>query len=289
MNEFANWLIKQKYSLKSIKTAKSFVGQFLSWIVKENITIETADYETVLNYINHEKQRGISKAGINNSLNTLTNYFDYLIENKQTKQNPFKTIRIKREGKRVQPEIFTPEQLEKIYNDFLNKPDWNNFHKKQEFLHQRNIVILGLLIYQAVTNSELSKLEINHINLKEGKIYIPGTIKSNARTLKLQANQILTIQNYISEKLKTKSEKLFEINKMNDLVSSIMKEVKLQHPEIIDSRQIRTSVIMNWLKQYNIRQVQYMTGHKTISSTENYRNEDLTDLTSQIEKYHPLK
>ena len=58
---------------------------------------------------------------------------------------------------------------------------------------------------------------------------------------------------------------------------------------IIDSRQIRISVIMNWLKTNNIRQVQYMAGHKSIRSTEMYRNQDLTDLTKQLELFHPLK
>ena len=60
-------------------------------------------------------------------------------------------------------------------------------------------------------------------------------------------------------------------------------------PEVTSSRQIRSSVIMGWLKQYNIRQVQYMAGHKSIRSTESYRLQDLTDLTRQLELFHPLR
>lgn len=55
------------------------------------------------------------------------------------------------------------------------------------------------MIYQDLTTGELSKLETNHINLKEGKIYVPGTRKSNNRTLKLQANQILPLQKYLDK------------------------------------------------------------------------------------------
>ena len=73
------------------------------------------------------------------------------------------------------------------------------------------------------------------------------------------------------------------------MVCKVIKQVKKQNHEIIDSRQIRTSVIMNWLKSNNIRQVQYMAGHKSIRSTEQYKNQDLTDLTKQLELYHPLK
>jgi hypothetical protein len=32
-----------------------------------------------------------------------------------------------------------------------------------------------------------------------------------------------------------------------------------------------------------------MAGHKSIKSTESYRKEDLTDLTKQIELFHPMK
>ncbi len=32
-----------------------------------------------------------------------------------------------------------------------------------------------------------------------------------------------------------------------------------------------------------------MAGHKSIRSTEQYRNQDLTDLTKQLELFHPLK
>jgi integrase/recombinase XerD len=53
--------------------------------------------------------------------------------------------------------------------------------------------------------------------------------------------------------------------------------------------QIRASTITNWLKHYNLREVQYMAGHKYVSSTERYRMDTLEDLQKELEKYHPLK
>lgn len=38
------------------------------------------------------------------------------------------------------------------------------------------------------------------------------------------------------------------------------------------------SVITNWLQYYNLREVQYMAGHKYVSSTERYRTDNLEDL-----------
>jgi len=53
--------------------------------------------------------------------------------------------------------------------------------------------------------------------------------------------------------------------------------------------QIRASVITNWLHHYNLREVQYMAGHRFVSSTERYRTDNLEDLQKELEKYHPLK
>ncbi|GAF04807.1 integrase [Saccharicrinis fermentans] len=82
---------------------------------------------------------------------------------------------------------------------------------------------------------------------------------------------------------------MFPSKKQSDMICNIVSQVKKQNPEITDSRQIRTSVIMNWLKSHNIRQVQYMAGHKSIRSTEQYRQQDLCDLVKQLEMFHPLK
>lgn len=52
--------------------------------------------------------------------------------------------------------------------------------------------------------------------------------------------------------------------------------------------QIRSSVITNWLKHYNLRELQYMAGHKYVSSTERYRMDNLDYLQKELEKHHPL-
>ena len=42
--------------------------------------------------------------------------------------------------------------------------------------------------------------------------------------------------------------------------------------------QIRSSVIINWLKRYDVRKVQHMIGHKYVSSTEKFQQNDLKEL-----------
>jgi integrase/recombinase XerD len=286
-NDFDTWRRINGYSEKSIKGQNYHINHFHSWCSGQNIKPENITYNQVLQFIDSERERGIANQSIINEMNAIRIYFDYLQEGGVIGRNIIKRIKIRTSGKKVFSQILTLQQLENIYQNFVSLPEWEHHNQKTKELHKRNIVLLGLLVYQGLTSGEIAKLETGHINLMTGKIYIPSSRKSNARTLKLQANQILPMKTYIEEF--TPAPFLFPTKKYADTVSNIIDQAKRRNPEIIDSRQIRTSVIMNWLKSNNIRQVQYMAGHKRIKSTENYRNQDLTDLTGQLELFHPLR
>jgi integrase/recombinase XerD len=293
---FKEYRQKNGYSEQSIRVQDSHVNSFKSWCIRENINTGDITYNHALKFIDSERERGISRQSIIREINSIRIYFDYLLESGTITQNIIKRIRIRQSGKKVLPEILSTLQLEKIYQDFLNLPEWSHGTATTKLLHHRNTVIMGLMIYQGMDSGEIGRLETGHINLSEGKIYIPSGKKSNSRTLRLQASQILPLKTYLEgtrpallEKRELQSTYLFPSKKSSDMICKIVEAVKRIHPEIKDSRQIRASVIMNWLKTNNIRQVQYMAGHKSIRSTESYRGQDLTDLTKQLELFHPLK
>ena len=284
---FETYRQQNSYSPKSIKVQNSHINRFKSWCVNNNINLEEISYNQALQFIDSERDRGILNQSIIREINSVRIYFDYLLKSGIIAQNIIRRIKIRSSGKKVLPETLIAQQLEDIYQSFLNLPEWEHCTKRAKQLHKRNIIILGLLVYQGLTSGETAKLEINHVNLTEGKIYVPSTRKSNARNLKLQANQILPIKSYIEEF--NPNPYLFPTKKQSDMICKIVSQAKKNHPKIIDSRQIRISVIVNWLKTNNIRQVQYMAGHKSIRSTEQYRSHDLTDLTKQLELFHPLR
>lgn len=285
------------YSETSIKVQDSHVNQLLYWCITQSIDPEQITYNQVLQFIDHERKRGIKNQSIVRMLNSIRIYFDYLVDTGAVTQNVIRRIRINQVGQKVLPQILSMDQLQKIYHDYINLPEWHHRSDRARLIHQRNTVILGLMIYQGLDSGQMARLEHTHLNLNEGKIYIPSGRKSNARILKLQTVQILPIKTYLDKTwlqlMKMQQQDtgtyLFPVKKFSDMVSRIIHQVKQIDPEVTDSRQIRASVIMNWLKKYNIRQVQYMAGHKSIRSTESYRLQDLTDLTRQLELFHPLR
>lgn len=68
----------------------------------------------------------------------------------------------------------------------------------------------------------------------------------------------------------------------------LFNSLKKYYPELHDARQIRQSVIIHWIGHYNLRQVQYMAGHRYVSITERYRMDGIADLQKELARYHPL-
>jgi len=284
------------YSPTSMRVQDSHLRGFYTWCHGQDILYHQITYNQLLGFVDNERSRGISPRTIARKMNSIRIFFDYLINRGIAKENIAAKIRIRDSLQKAPPEILSPDQLEKIYQDYRDTPRWKRPTQITALLHERNTVALGLLIFQGLDSGQLAKLETEHANLEKSTIYIPSGRKNNARILSLQAVQILPLKTYLEnirprllEKHQQQSTRLFAIKKTGDMVRRILDQVRGQHPQVVGSRQMRASVIASWLKTNNIRQVQYMAGHKSIRSTESYRRQDLTGLTRQLELFHPLK
>jgi len=74
----------------------------------------------------------------------------------------------------------------------------------------------------------------------------------------------------------------------SNTLSTLKRQLHQVSRQVESLDQLRASVIVHWLKQHNLRQVQVMAGHRYISSTEAYQASNLDDLKSDIGKYHPF-
>jgi integrase/recombinase XerD len=125
-------------------------------------------------------------------------------------------------------------------------------------------------------------------------IEVPEVKGSNSREMKLESSQIMDLHQYITvarqEITDRQSDKLFIStgSTLHATFQKITQQLKATEPRIESFRHIRASVITKWLKLYNLRQVQYLAGHKWISSTEEYLPNVMEGLSEEINKYHPL-
>jgi site-specific recombinase XerD len=90
---------------------------------------------------------------------------------------------------------------------------------------------------------------------------------------------------------KIENQLFISINGSENIKNSLLhlfKAIQKLNPVILYPKQIRASVIVHWLKNHNLWQVQYMAGHKYVSGTERYHLNNLDELQSKLEKLHPL-
>ena len=75
---------------------------------------------------------------------------------------------------------------------------------------------------------------------------------------------------------------------LQNAFTAIIKQLKRTSSKVTQLKDIRASRIVIWLQNYDLRQVQYMCGHKYVSSTEKYKVNDVSSLQDQLERFHPL-
>ncbi|MGK0447407.1 MAG: integrase/recombinase XerD [Polaribacter sp.] len=289
--DFKKYLLQRGYSLNTIKGFINTTKRYQNWLNKENIDDISASYNDVLHYIQNLRKT-VSQRSIQSEINSIKHYYNYLKEIDLVKENPTLNVQIKGVKRRILYNILSKQELEKLYNDFKNIES-ENLAKK------RNEIILSLLVYQGLNSKELARLTIQDLKLREGKIFINGTRRSNERTLKLEAHQILDIMEYqlktreaILKRTEKETDLLFtsfgSSTKFNNIIHKLLPQLKKLNRKLKSVNQLRTSVITHWLKLYNLREVQSMAGHRYVSSTENYLINDLDDLQEDINKYHPI-
>lgn len=264
---YQEYLKGLKFSTESIRRYVGMLKIFLEW--KENENLETVEYSDLLTFIRLCQSEGKSTIRINKYLLAVRHYFDWKMQEGNLNTNPATGLQIRGEQ-------------QKVKQGFLDKKELCELLGKYEGKRQ---VILSLLIYQGLTLAELKMLEPSHLDLNKGTIYIPSGRKSNSRTLKLEASQILPLAK-LSEKSQTR---LINIKSLHNTAFYLCKELRKINPKVRNVRQIRSSVIALWLKTENLREVQYKAGHKHVVSTEMYLQEHLEGLKQQIQQHHPMQ
>lgn len=310
MDKFKEWLIIKGYSSKTVETIIRAVDYFMAWAEKENISdLTQASHNDIVAYIQYYNIKGASKKTIAHYIMHVKKYFDWLMSEGELVDNPCSNIKIKGIKRKALHEILSIEELENLYNNYATEINIQKTEtlkspppqQLQNLARKRNKIIVGLLIYQAARTEEITKLQVQDIKLREGKIFLAGARRSNERTLPLESHQVFEFLDYINDTRKqiiqyrniaAPTQELFlnlgESSRKNNLFAMLIKHLQQMNAKIKTLEQIRASVIVHWLKSYNLRKVQIMAGHRYISSTENYKANNLDDLKEDIKNYHPF-
>lgn len=262
----------------------------------------TATHKDVLRYIEHlRKNYDLSPKTLRHCLYGVKVYFNYLLVIGKRTDHPCSELYLKdRIDKQIQVDtLYSTEALE----HFLESCQI----KRKTHLLNRNKIIIGLLIYQALTVSEIIHLEVPQIDLNKGEIFIRGQDHSKAkspksRTLLLKAKQVLLMYKYLNKdrkallkyNLKNPDTQIFILGQYGGAIkrhgiSRIINENRTKEARITPIR-IRQSVIANLLKkEHDARVVQVFAGHRNVATTIQYKQSEMELLQKAIAHYHPLR
>jgi integrase/recombinase XerD len=291
IEKFIQHLAENKYNEKTIAHYKSHIKNFLEWLESPSFggVGEAVTYNDLLSYVRHLQKKNISIQNQNKQIRAVKYLYNYFIQKKETIFNPAANLFIKGHIQRLPNDLLSKEYLHHIYENY----------QLETATGIRNKCMLGLLIYQGLHREELIKIEPQDIDLTKGTVYIKQG-QGNRRHLKLEANQILPLQQYITNSRKeiikqseNPTDRLFmtlgSSASMKDSLRELANSLKKKYSELKHYRQIRNSVISEWLKKHPIREVQYMAGHNSITSTERYKQANVHDLQLALNLFHPLK
>src|SRR5690606_11505372 len=117
------------------------VMEFLEWTDKHHYEDENIRYADLMSYIKHSKRKGKSKLHIQHELLAIRHYFNYLVKAGEVKSNPAQGVYVRGITRRLPHDLAEYDELDNLYESYPVK----------DIRDQRNKVILGLLIFQALT------------------------------------------------------------------------------------------------------------------------------------------
>ena len=252
--------------------------------------INSINHEDFQNYLTHLNELKINARSQSRVISSMRSFFKYLMIEKIIDNNPSELLENPKTGKKL-PEFLTIDEIDLMVSQIdRSKSDG-----------ERNIAIIEVLYGCGLRVTELIELKISEIYWKEGFIRIIG--KGNKERL-VPLGKIASkhLKIYLDEiRVHQKIDNQFVdhvfINKNGKKLSRVMifKIIK----KLTEKAGIQKNVSPHTLRHSfathlveggaDLRAVQEMLGHQSITTTEIYTHLDKNYLKQNILDYHPLE
>ncbi len=281
MIDFANHMLGKGYQKTSVESYIKAVKLFLGWLKSDNVG--NLSYNQLLDYLSYLRRKGNTTVTVNGYLVAIQHYLGY----QHMDTSKIESLRVRNKHRKIlTAQVLPYRQLLALYQRF---PAGTRHQKRYK-------VILGLMIFQGLNSRDIGLLKVDDIDARKGIVKVPSNHKSNNRVLHLDDSQIWPLLEYLYKIrhqfgcVATNRGKLFlsKSPTLKMVLHQMLVNLKKMNKAVVSGRQIRASVINHWLHQYNLRKVQYMAGHRYISSTEKYIDLRLKELETDLEIFHPM-
>lgn len=290
INKFLNYIrVQRNVSPHTLRAYRKDLNEFLQYF--QQSSPEDIEMLDIRGFISQKIMDGKAKSSVARKLATLRSFLSYLFDEGYVKTNVAKLV--------------SPPKVTKPLPKFLNVDDAFALVQSPDGIGHipvRDRAILELLYASGLRVSEVEALQLNDINLQEGLVKAKGK-GMKERIVPIGDKAIDAIKSYIVERALLRKKKHPE--KLSDSLFLNRKA------EGLSERQIRR-IVVKYARQLGIdgsigphtlrhtfathllsggadlRVIQEMLGHSSLSTTQRYTHLDIAHLLEVYDKAHPL-
>lgn len=243
------------------------------------------DGNQILLYLAWQRSRGNSSATLSRRLSALRSFFAYARDEKAISANPMDFLDTPKLPFRL-PEVLSQEEMKHI----LSLPDMST---RGGF---RDACVLELLYASGLRVSELCRATTNDLDLQAGVIHVFGK-GSKARIAPLHNRAQSLLARYLSDwrpKFRPAGDYLFTNRSGNGLTRQYIWKIVKKYAALaglarpVSPHTFRHSFATHLLEGgADLRAVQILLGHASISATEIYTHVQADRLRMLHQKFHP--
>ena len=283
--------IERGLSVNSIESYARDVSKLILFVEENNIDKKPVNIsdEYIQQFI-YENSKGLNPRSQSRLISGIRSFFDYLIFENYRKDNPTSLLETPKIGRKL-PDTLSIEEIDRIIAEIdLSTPEG-----------ERNRAMLETLYSCGLRVSELITLKISDLFFNEGIIRVIGKgdkqrfVPINEQTQKYINIYINLIRTHLPIKkgfedtvFLNRNGKQLTRNMVFIVIKNLAEKAGLR--KNISPHTFRHSFATHLLERgADLRSIQQMLGHESITTTEIYMHVDKTFLREVIEKYHPRK
>ena len=291
IENFSNFLkFERNFSDNTLDAFIRDIKKFSLYAEKnlENSKPKAITYEDLQEYLILQSKQKISERTQARWISSIKSFFKYLLEEEIRDDNPATLLEGPKLGLYL-PDTLSVEDVERITKNINLSTD----------LGVRNQCMVEVLYGCGLRVSELIELKISDINFKEGFLKVEGK-GQKVRYVPLAKYTSHLIKNYIenvriNNKINKKYEENLFLNSRGSSMSRVIVFIIIK--ELADKAGIRKNISPHTFRHSfathmlqngaDLRFIQEMLGHSSITTTEIYTHLNTEELRDTILKYHP--
>ena len=273
---------EQGVSLHTLRAYSRDLDEFSSFL---DMKPKDIDYLDIRSYIASLHHRKLKKSSISRKLAAIRSFFKYLHREGYVKKNPAKLVSSPKVPKTLPRFLDIDETF-----SLMDTPQGDTFRPT------RDRAMLELLYSSGLRVSELTSLDVVDLDMKESIVRVKGKGRKE-RIVPIGSKAMEAMQNYLPERisLKKKSPALFLNNRGGRLTQRSVRRILVNYSRMINLKgdvgphTLRHTFARHLLHEgADLRAIQELLGHSSLSTTQKYTHVDIRHLTEVYAKAHPM-